>query len=319
MLARATTIQRASAVKPALTEVFGQVRGMATEKQIFEKMTSTKGIAKITSSMRMVAAAKLKQDEKRLAAGKDFANWTKAMFGGPVYVDDSPTVDISVLGEKTLILAVTSDKGLCGGVNNYVSKAVKATAAELDTAGKDYSIVVVGDKGRSGLQTAQGHNILTSINESWGSGTNFAQVSAIATEVTANDYDNLVIFYNEFKSVIAYNTSFQVLPRMTYEGSADSIEEGSIAEKLMAYDVEPEDRTEAIESLNQFTTAVAMTSAFLEQATSFQSSQMSAMENATQNANEVVAALTIQYNRARQSRITTELIEIISGASALDG
>lgn len=223
--------------------------------------------------------------------------------------------------KKTLILGVTSDKGLCGGVNSYIGKGVKLLAAECDKEDKDYSVFIVGDKGRANMQLALSDNILTTINDSWQFPSNFSQVCAICTEVTNScEYDTLVMFYNEFKSVVAYETNYQVLPVLAYDATAESaIEEGSLAERLMAYDVEPEDRVEVMHSLNEFTTAVAMHSAFLQQDTSFQSSQMTAMANATDNANEVIETLNIQYNRARQSRITTELIEIISGASALDG
>merc|ERR1719305_1738969 len=158
------------------------------------------------------------------------------MFGDAVRIEDEPVVDVSTLGDKTMILAVTFDK--------------------------DYSIYIVGEKGRAGLARFEGENILTSVNDSWACPTNFTQVSAIAVEVTSHDYDSLVLFYNEFKSVIAYFPSYQSIPAMKYDPTSDSIEEGSLAEKMMA------------------------------------------MENATNNANEVIETLTIQYNRARQARIT---------------
>jgi F-type H+-transporting ATPase subunit gamma len=123
-----------------------------------------------------------------------------------------------------------------------------------------------------------------------------------------------VFFYNTFQSVISYNVSAQTMSAVAYDPEAEEMDA-----LLGAYETEPEDRGEVMQSLSEYAMACAMYSNFLDQAASFQSSQMSAMENATSNADEVIDTLTIQYNRARQARITTELIEIISGASALDG
>jgi len=290
-------------------------RGFATEKQLLEKMTTTKGISKITASMKMVATSKLKGDENRLAMGKGFAVFSDNLNQPPVDVSEGEGYpDASQIEGKTMILAITSVKGLCGGVNSYVAKACKRLALDLDANGKEYEIFIVGDKGRPPLGNAMPEKIVTSINDSWNVPTNFSQVSAMALEVSANEYDQCFMFYNEFKSIIAYNTSYRKISAIAFNP-----EETEEQQPLMEYDVEPEDRQEAMESLNQYALAGAMYSSFLDQATSFQSSQMTAMDNATNNANEVVDKLTIQYNRARQARITTELIEIISGASALDG
>jgi F-type H+-transporting ATPase subunit gamma len=312
-LSRAASIVRTAPLAKAVVS-----RGMATEKQLFEKMTSTKGIVKITSSMKMVAQSKLKGDENRLANGKNFAGVADNLFQAPIKTGGSqqaPVVDVSEIEGKTLLVAISSDKGLCGGVNSYLAKAVKVTAADLKADNKEFEIFIVGDKARPPLAnmplTAEG--ITTTVNDSWSTFTNFSQVSAIALEVSAHEYDNVMLFYNEFKNMSQYDTSYRLLKNLQFV--ADSVEE----QPMMEYDVEPEDRTEAMESLNQYALAASMYSSFLDQACSFQSSQATAMENATNNGNDVIDALNIQYNRARQARITTELIEIISGASALDG
>jgi len=289
-------------------------RGFATEKQLLEKMNTTKGISKITSSMKMVATSKLKGDEKRLAQGKGFGVFSDNLNQAVKSVEDDGLPDASAVQGKTLLLAVSSDKGLCGGVNSFIAKAVKNFSAELSANDKEHQVMIVGDKGRAPLANAVGDKITTSINDSWSTPTNFSQVSAIALEVSAHEYDQCYIFFNEFQSIIAYTPSYRMVSALKFVPDAAEGEQ-----PLMEYDVEPEDRQEAMESLNQYALAGAMYSSFLDQATSFQSSQMTAMENATNNANDVVERLTIQYNRARQARITTELIEIISGASALDG
>lgn len=310
-LSRATSLVRTAPLAKATV-----ARGLATEKQLFEKMQTTKGISKITASMKMVATSKLKGDEQRLAMGKNFAIFSDNLFQPPVCIEEEGSLDVSELEGKTLLVAISSDKGLCGGVNSFIAKALKITATDLEAAGKDFEVFVVGEKARPPLGnlplTAEA--IGTSINDSWSTPTNFSQVSAIALEVSSKEFDNCVLFYNEYKSIIAYDTSYRLLKALAFDPT--SVEDG---QPLMEYDVEPEDRQEAMESLNQYALAGAMYSSFLDQATSFQSSQMTAMDNATNNANDVIESLNIQYNRARQARITTELIEIISGASALDG
>jgi F-type H+-transporting ATPase subunit gamma len=206
---------------------------------------------------------------------------------------------------------------LCGGINSGIAKQCKLISASLAASGADYSVFIVGEKGRPplGNYLHTKDKILTSINDNWTVPTNFSQVSAIALQISAvPDVDNYVFVYNTFESVISYTVSAQNMKGVAYDPEAEEMDA-----LLGAYETEPEDRGEVMQSLSEYAMACAMYSNFLDQAASFQSSQMSAMENATINADELIGDLTVKYNRARQARITTELIEIISGASALDG
>jgi len=217
-----------------------RVAGMATEKQLLEKMTSTKNIRKITSSMKMVAAAKLRGDQDRLAVGQPFGNWTKSLFGKAEQFEEvGECVDTATLVGKTMLVPITSDKGLCGGINSGIAKQVKLCANSLVAEGKEFEVFIVGEKGRPPLGNfpATKHQITCSINESWNVPTNFAQVSAIALQVTTTPgIDNYVFFYNTFQSVISYNVSAQTMSAVAYDPEAEEMDA-----LLGAYETEPED------------------------------------------------------------------------------
>jgi F-type H+-transporting ATPase subunit gamma len=299
-------------------------RGMATLKQLVETIDTTKNIAKITSSMKMVAAAKLKGDEMRLAAGRPFARWVDAAFSPPLQVDNVTQENYPVsgeFGEKPLFVLVTSDKGLCGAVNSGILKTIKAVHADFEEkTGNRAPIVIVGEKGRPGMTNLHGEDIKTSINGNWSVPTNFTQTSALTLESlrqAPEGCDGAVIFFNTYVSAIAYAQSWRYVPFVN-----GHLEEGASTEEEMPYaeyEVEPENRGEALDNFSEYALTSAMYDAFIENATAFQSSQMSAMENATSNANEMIETLSLRYNRARQAKITTELCEIVAGAAALEG
>ena len=285
-----------------------QTRGMATEKQLFDKMTSTKNIRKITASMKMVSAAKLKGDENRLAVAKPFNAWTSALCGEPHSMEDATYED---LPQKTLIVPVTSDKGLCGGVNSFVSRGVKEAVRQVQESGKECDIVVIGDKGRGQLRRVHGDIIKRSATEIQAPGT-FTLAAALSAELVAAgaaDYDAVVIMYNTYINAASYKQAYKVIKPFSGEGEA---------EPMMAYEFEPDTKAEIMVDLYEYLLTSQLFHSFMDGATSEQSSRMAAMENATKNAGEMIESLSLQYNRARQARITTELIEIISGASALE-
>jgi F-type H+-transporting ATPase subunit gamma len=298
-------------------------RGMATLKQLVETIDTTKNIAKITSSMKMVAAAKLKGDESRLAAGRPFAKWVGSTFSLPSQVDNVTQENYPVAadcGENPLFILVTSDKGLCGAVNSGILKTIKASHVNFEEAtGKRAPVFVVGEKGRPGMTNLHGKDITCSINGNWSVPTNFTQTSALALEALkgAEGCDGAVIFFNTYVSAIAYAQTWRYVPFIN-----GHLEEGASTEEEMPYadyEVEPENRGEALDNFSEYALTSAMYDAFIENATAFQSSQMSAMENATSNANEMIDSLSLRYNRARQAKITTELCEIVAGAAALEG
>jgi len=284
-------------------------RGMATEKQIFNQIQSTKNIQKITSSMKMVSAAKLKGDESRLAKAKPFNAWTSTLCAEPKELEDATFEE---LPKKTLIIPFTSEKGLCGGVNSFISRGVKDCLKKLESQGKDADIVVIGDKGRGQLRRVFGEKILRSATDIVSPGT-YGLASALATEIMAAgaaDYDGVVLMYNSYVNAAVYKQMYKVITPFVTEGA-----EGAT---LSQYDFDS-DKAEAMQDLYEYMIAAQIFHSFMDGAAAEQSSRMSAMENASKNANEMIDSLTLRYNRARQARITTELIEIISGASALEG
>lgn len=288
---------------------FMQTRGMATEKQIWNQIQSTKNIRKITASMKMVSAAKLKGDEGRLAAAIPFNAWTTALSGEPKLVEDATFEE---LPQKCLILACTSDKGLCGGVNSFITRSVKASVASLHKQGKECNVAIIGDKGRAQIRRLHADYITTSVTELVSPG-NFALASAISAELiaagAASDYDAVVIIYNSFANPAVYNQMYKVITPMGADGENEA---------MMEYEFEPDTKSEVIGDLHEYLLTSQIFHSLMDAATSEQGSRMTAMENASKNAGEMIDKLTLKYNRARQSRITTELIEIISGASALE-
>lgn len=285
-----------------------QVRGMATEKQIFNKIVATKNIKKITSSMKMVSAAKLKGDEQRLKKATPFNAWTGAICGESKLCEDA-TYD--ELPQKVLIVPFTSDKGLCGGVNSFISRNTKQMVGILNAAGKECDIVVIGDKGRSQMGRVLGDKMKRTATDVVSPGT-YDLAAALTSEVIAAgaaDYDAVVLVNNTYVNSAVYKQVYKVIAPMAGEGEN---------EPMMAYEFEPDTKSEVIYDLYEFALTSQIYHSFMDGAASEQSSRMAAMENASKNAGEMIDKLTIIYNRARQSRITTELIEIISGAAALE-
>eukprot|EP00814_Leptocylindrus_danicus_P001586 CAMPEP_0116031400 /NCGR_PEP_ID=MMETSP0321-20121206/17483_1 /TAXON_ID=163516 /ORGANISM="Leptocylindrus danicus var. danicus, Strain B650" /LENGTH=306 /DNA_ID=CAMNT_0003506501 /DNA_START=20 /DNA_END=940 /DNA_ORIENTATION=+ len=304
----ATTIRIAAqrASTRALAQMV-QSRGMATEKQIFNQIQSTKNIQKITSSMKMVSAAKLKGDENRLAAAIPFNVWTTPISGEPKLIEDATFEE---LPEKCLVVPITSDKGLCGGINTFITRSCKDVIKKLGDAGKTADLVVIGDKGRAQLRRFFGEQIKRSATEVVAPGS-FALTSALASEITAvsGDYDAIVIIYNSYVNAAVYNQMYKVVTPFVTEGEGES---------LLAYEFEPDTKSEVMVDLSEYLLTSQLFHSFMDGAAAEQSARMTAMENASKNASEMIDSLTLQYNRARQARITTELIEIISGASALE-
>eukprot|EP01041_Mallomonas_annulata_P003926 gene3926-7831_t len=280
-------------------------RGMATEKQLKLRITSTKNIAKITKSMKMVSAAKLRGDQQRLNAAKPFSVWASEITGGDKELEG---VDVSGFPSKNLIVVMNTDKGLCGGVNTILNRMTRQMIASLDQSGKSYELYIMGEKGRASFRRNYSEKFLLSATERILPYT-FDLAMALTQEALAGDFDAVHIVYNKFRSAIAYIPSIKTVVPLLDPTASD----------LYKFEVEPENDPETLQNFFEYTLAVHVFHSLMENATSEQSSRMTAMENASKNAGEMIGKLTLQYNRARQARITTELIEIISGASALKG
>jgi F-type H+-transporting ATPase subunit gamma len=277
---------------------------------VWNQIQATKNLSKITGSMKMVSAAKLKGDENRLARAIPFNAWTSKLSSEPKLMD--PDTKFDELPNKVLIVPFTSDKGLCGGVNSYISRSVKVCVKRLHENGRDCDVVVIGDKGRAQLRRAIGEKIGRSLTDVIAPGT-FGLAASLAAELMDHGvlkYDAVVLMYNSFVNAATYHQKYKVITPFVTQVEA--------GETLESYEFDS-DKAESMEDLYEYLLASQVYHSFMDGAASEQSSRMTAMENASKNAKDMVASLTLRYNRARQSRITTELIEIISGASALDG
>jgi F-type H+-transporting ATPase subunit gamma len=277
------------------------VRNMATLKDISRRLKSVKSIQKITKSMKMVSAAKYAKAERELRAARSYGLGAKSFY-------DNLEVEKVEGPQKHLFIAATSDRGLCGAANSSIVKNIRAQLVEEKQTSEGTKIVAIGDKSRTGLARTHSSNILLSVNEIGKRSIVFGDASAIAQQLINSgfEYDSADIVYNKFKSAIAYITSRQKIL------SSDAI---ARSKSIQVYDSTDAD---VLRSFQEFNLASVLYYAMKENQTSEQSSRMTAMDNATKNAGELINKLTTYYNRTRQAVITTELIEIISGAAALE-
>ncbi|RZF37307.1 hypothetical protein LSTR_LSTR005639 [Laodelphax striatellus] len=294
MLAGGKTFLAINVIQPQLGQ---SARGMATLKAISMRLKSVKNIQKITQSMKMVSAAKYSRAERDLRKARGFGEGAKSFY-------ERAEVSAPEKGESNkLIVAITSDRGLCGAVHTSVAKFIRA---ELGTDATNTQVVCVGDKSRNILQRMYGKNIAVVANEVGRKPPTFLDASKVALETAKQDFSVGKIVYNKFKSVVSYKTT--ELPLF----SAAAVES---APKLNVYDSLD---SEVIKSYMEFSLASLLFYTMKESACSEQSSRMTAMDNASKNAGEMIDKLTLTFNRTRQAVITRELIEIISGSAALE-
>lgn len=274
-----------------------QQRGMATLKAISIRLKSVKNIQKITQSMKMVSAAKYSRAERELRAVRPIGDGAKQFYEK---AEIAPLADVP----QKLIIAITSDRGLCGACHTSVARHIRT---ELGKDDQNIKVVCVGDKSRAILQRIYGKNIILACNEIGRLPPTFVDASKLADAILKTNYQfsSGEIVYNRFRSVVSYVT--QTLPVF-------SLASVTAAPKLSVYDSLDD---EVIQSYLEFSLASLVFYAMKEGACSEQSSRMTAMDNASKNAGEMIDKLTLTFNRTRQAVITRELIEIISGASAL--
>jgi len=275
-------------------------RHMATLKEISTRLKSVTSIQKITKSMKMVSAAKYARAEKALK---------EARVNGPASLAliEKGGVPLPENADKQLFIGISSDRGLCGGIHSGIAKAVRA-ALKQTPAGVEVKLATVGDKARAIIQRTHADQILLSANEVGRKPPVFAEASLVAQEALNSGFNfkSGVIFYNHFKTAASY----EVRKRPVF--SAASLDEKN---EILAY--EEVDR-ESLQSYTEFTLASNIFYTMLESTAAEQSSRMTAMENASSNAGDMISSLRLTFNRTRQAVITRELIEIISGASALE-
>merc|ERR1711944_368324 len=274
------------------------VRGMANLKAIAIRLKSVKNIQKITQSMKMVSAAKYARAEKDLKAARPYGNGAQAFYNSAEVGSEA--------AEKTLYVALTSDRGLCGGVHSSICKTIRNELLEkpnLDNVG----IICVGDKSRAQLGRLFAKNIICVGSEIGRLPPQFGDAAKIASMIMTCGFEFNVgkAYYNYFKSIVSYQTT---------ELPLYSNETVKAAPGLALYDSVDDD---VLQSYLEYSLASKIYYSLKQGATSEQSSRMNAMENSSKNAGEMIDKLTIYYNRPRQAVITGELIEIISGAAAL--
>jgi len=294
-------------------------RTMASEKQLRMQIASTTNIAKITSSMKMVAAAKMRGDEARLTAGRAFGSIFTRLYQAPEGFEPAEDRTAPEVPQKTLLIANSSDRGLCGGINSGVAKAVRLKSNDLTNEGEEVSISLVGDKARGQLARTHAQSFEHAFDEHNKQPVTFATVLALADDLSQTDASNVTIVHNHYISAIAYEPVEKSLPNTNaYRLDAEGTTPDLTPEHLEGYEFEPEDKAEALQSLFEFGLAGSLHNAIIDGNAAEQSSRMAAMDNASNNANDMIERFTLQYNRARQARITTELTEIVSGAEALN-
>jgi len=275
-------------------------------KVVKERMRSVGNLIKITKAMKMVAAAKLKGDQRRMENGLPFVRPVKALFAR--LPNEAGTGAITTL-------AVTSDKGLCGGVNNFVSKATRASTADEEAKGNNAKIMIIGGKGVASMKRLFADRFTVSFEDVGKVPWSFASASIIAERLIKSNPNRLQIVSNNYKSVVQYET---LTTKTVTVREAQTMDKSEFSKAMDVYSFEPA-LYEVFADLHEFYYGCSVYGAYLEAAATEQASRMGAMENASKNAGEMFEKLQLIYNRARQAKITTELCEIISGASAVNG
>ena len=290
---------------------------MASLDDLKKRITSVKSTQKITKAMKMVAAAKLKRAQENAERGRPYSekmnNVILNLSNGISDKENAPKL-LSGTGTDKIHLCVimTSDRGLCGGFNANIIKKAKSFFAKLIQEGKEIKIITVGSKGNDQLKRTYGDKIIENISFKNSKNANYFDAEKVGKTIIERfekgEFDVCTIFYNQFKNVITQiPQSQQVIPLNNKDDEKKSEDN---------YEFEP-DEDEILTNLLPKNISTQIFKAMLENSASEQGSRMSAMDNATRNAGEMVDKLTIEYNRSRQAAITKELIEIISGAESL--
>jgi len=283
-----------------------------------KRISSVKSTQKITKAMKMVAAAKLRRAQEMAEKGRPYSdkmdiiiqNLSKAI-NDPL---NAPKLLVGTGEDKTyLCVVMTADRGLCGGFNSNICKLAKNYFNKALKESKNLKIITVGTKGLDQLKRDYGKYIIKKINFKDKKKLTFDDAETIGKEIVKlfqdNQFDKCVIFYNKFKNVISQiPQKQQVIPAKKENNSKEN--------ETSSYEFEPEE-DEILDDLLPKNISTQIYKAFLENSASEQGSRMTAMDNATRNAGDLVDKLTINYNRSRQAAITKELIEIISGAESL--
>ncbi len=303
---------------------------MASLKDLRLRINSVRQTQKITSAMKMVAASKLRRAQENAEAARPYAERMERMLrsvgASLAGRDDVSPMLVGTGSDAThLIVVATSDRGLCGGFNSSIVRAVRNRITDLQSSGKTVKLYCAGRKGRDQLNRAFGNLIVEHLEGLGRERPLIEDAREVGQRVTemyeAGEFDVCTVIYNKFVNVITQTVTFQqLIPFGAPSGAAgDAWENDEITTPDLGgaiYEFEPEEG-EILDELLPSNVTVQLLHALLENAASEQGARMSAMDSATRNAGEMIDKLNMQYNRTRQAAITTELIEIISGAEAL--
>jgi F-type H+-transporting ATPase subunit gamma len=291
---------------------------MPSLKILRNRINSVKSTQKITSAMKMVAAAKLRRAQAQAEASRPYAKrmgeMMEALASGAAGNPNAPALLIGNGRDKThLIVAITADRGLAGAFNSNIGRAVRLKAGKLLAEGKTVKIMAVGRKGHDYLKRELADSISGHVNFIGRKSIDFHDAEGIAKTIVAmfedQAFDTATLVFNRFHSVMTQTVTETPLIPAAIASANDN-------ETPAEYEIEPDDGT-LLDRLLPRNLAVQIYAALLENNAGFQASQMTAMDNATRNAGDMIKRLSLNYNRARQANITRELIEIISGAEAL--
>jgi F-type H+-transporting ATPase subunit gamma len=295
---------------------------MASLKDMRNRIASVKATRKITKAMQMVAAAKLRRAQDAAAAARPYAQrMGRVLANLSSRVTNKEGASPLLVGtgndQVHLLVVMTAERGLCGGFNSNIAKLARLDLRRLLAAGKTAKIMCVGRKGADNLRRDFGRNIVERVDLRGIKQIGFNSAADIANKIMtmfeAGEFDVCTLYFSEFKSVIAQKpTAMQLIPANLAAGETAATAKAGAA----AHEYEPDER-EVLSYLLPRNIASQIFRGLLENAASEQGARMSAMDNATRNAGDMINKLTIKYNRQRQANITKELIEIISGAEAL--
>ena len=292
---------------------------MASLKALKVRINSVKSTQKITKAMKMVAAAKLRRAQEAAEAGRPYAQRLEAVvasLASKVTINETSPNLLAGTGKDQvhLLVVATSDRGLAGAFNTNIARLARRRAQELIAEGKTVKFYTIGRKGRAVLNRLFPKDILHSAEPGDLGKLSFAEARAWADDLTARyeagEFDVAHLFYAHFKSVLTQEPTEQQIIPVAIPQASEAAEASAVTE------YEPDEESILAELLPR-NVAIQIFRAMRENAASEQGSKMTAMDNATRNAGDLIKRLSIQYNRARQAAITTELVEIISGAEAL--
>ncbi len=290
---------------------------MASLKDLKTRINSVKSTQKITAAMKMVAAAKLRRAQEAAEAGRPYANRMRGVvtaLAAKANADSAPALLVgNGKSANHLLIVVSADRGLCGGFNGSITRQARAEVARLRADGKIVKLLMVGRKSADAMRRELGDSYFDRIEGLQGTSVSYASVFELADKVRSGfedgEFDVVSMIYNKFVSAITQEVNItQLIPAEV--GAASENDAG------ISYDYEPEEE-ELLASLLPRSLTTQIYSALLESSAAELAARMTAMDNATRNAGDLIDNLTLVYNRTRQATITKELIEIISGAEAL--